>query len=652
MCGLTGLFVAPSRSADELAGWARRMADTIVHRGPDDSGVWVDADRGVAFGFRRLSIVDLSEQGHQPMRSSSGRYWVEYNGEIYNHEALRAELRSEGWSFRGHSDTEVMLAAFERWGIAEAVSRFVGMFAIALWDAEARSLTLIRDRLGKKPVFVYHEPGLVSFGSELKTLIAGPSFDRTIDRDAVVAYLRYLYVPAPRTIFRRVRKLLPGHLLTITDPRTALPDSVPYWSVREAAAAGSEHPFEGSDQDAVDRLDELLTDAVRLRMQADVPVGALLSGGIDSSTIVAMMQALSDRKVRTFTIGFREREHDEAGPARAVAEHLGTDHTELVLGGADALALVPRLPEMFDEPLADPSQLPTALVCQLARRDVTVALTGDGGDEVFAGYNRYLHGAKLLPRLGAVPRPVRAVLSGGLGMLRGDSWDAVHRAVGAVIPAARRQRLVGLKVQKLRGLLAQDSAPGMYRMLMSAWQDPESVVRGGRDEPGVFAAGIAADRPRHLVDRMALADQISYLPDDLLAKVDRASMATSLEVRVPILDHRVVEFAWRLPLSLKIRDGEGKWILRQVLYRRVPRRLVDRPKVGFSVPIAEWLRGPLKGWGEELLDPARLREGGLLEAAPLHRFWEQLQKGGAAGEASGLWAALVLLAWRDHWKGV
>ena len=652
MCGLTGLFMAPSTTADELDRWARRMSDTIVHRGPDDSGTWVDAEGGVAFGFRRLSIVDLSEKGHQPMRSSSGRYWIEFNGEVYNHDAIRSELRAAGWSFRGHSDTEVMLAAIEQWGVADAVNRFAGMFGIALWDTEARSLTLIRDRLGKKPMFIYHEPGLVTFGSELKTLVAGPSFDRTIDRDAVVAYLRYLYVPAPRTIFRRVRKLLPGHLLTITDPRSDLPGSVAYWAVRDAALAGENAPFEGDDRDAVDQLDELLTDAVRLRMQADVPVGALLSGGIDSSTIVAMMQALSDRKVKTYTIGFREREHDETGPARAVAEHLGTDHTALVLGGEDALALVPRLPEMFDEPLADPSQLPTALVCQLARRDVTVALTGDGGDEVFAGYNRYLHGAKLLPRLGRMPRAVRTMLSGGLGMLDGDSWDGLHRAVGAVVPAVRRQRLVGLKVQKLRGLLAQESAPGMYRMLMSAWQDPESVVRGGKDECGVFAAGIAADRPRHLVDRMVLADQVSYLPDDLLAKVDRASMATSLEVRVPILDHRVVELGWRLPLSLKIRDGEGKWILRQVLYRRVPRRLVDRPKVGFSVPIADWLQGPLKKWGEELLDPTRLREGGLLEAAPLRRSWERLQKGGAAGEASGLWAALVLLSWREHWKGV
>jgi asparagine synthase (glutamine-hydrolysing) len=649
VCGLTGLFLRPSRQASELDAITERMSACLAHRGPDDSGTWVDADAGIALGFRRLAIVDLSEQGHQPMRSASGRYWMAYNGEVFNYEELRVELLAAGWRFRGHSDTEVMLAAFERWGIAASIPRFVGMFAIAVWDTEARALTLARDRLGKKPLFVYHEPGLVTFGSELKALHAGPSFDRAIDRDAVVAYLRYLYVPAPRTIYQRTRKLLPGHLITITDPRAPLPDSVAYWSVRDAALAGEADRFTGSDTEAVDRLDALLTDAVRLRMQADVPVGALLSGGVDSSTIVALMQGLSDRKVRTYTIGFREREHDEAGHARAVADCLGTDHTELELSGTDALALIPRLPTMFDEPLADPSQLPTFLVCQLARRDVTVALTGDGGDEVFAGYNRYIHGARLLPRLSAMPRPARTAFGAGLGVFESGSWDAMHRAMSAVLPAARRQRLVGLKIAKLRRLLSQETQAAMYRTLMSAWHDPAALVPGGHDEAGPFAEGVAADRPRGLVDRMVLADQMSYLPDDLLAKVDRASMAVSLEVRVPILDHRVVEFGWRLPMQMRIREGRGKWILREVLYRRVPRALVDRPKVGFSVPIAEWLRGPLKAWGDELLDDRRLREGGLLDPDGARRAWTSFQVNGGADEAAGLWAVLMLLAWQEHW---
>jgi asparagine synthase (glutamine-hydrolysing) len=649
MCGLTGLLVRPGRPAAELEELVVRMSERIAHRGPDDWGTWVDAEAGVALGFRRLSIVDLSQLGHQPMRSASGRFWMAFNGEVYNHAELRAELVKAGCTFRGHSDSEVMLAAFERWGTVPAISRFVGMFAIALWDTANRTLTLIRDRLGKKPLFVYQEPGLVSFGSELKALLAGPSFDREIDRDAVVSYLRYLYVPAPRTIYRRARKLLPGHLLTIADPAAPLPESVCYWDLADVARAGGDHPFEGSEQEAVDELDRLLCDAVGLRMQADVPVGALLSGGIDSSVVVAMMQALSSRKVRTYTVGFREREHDESEPAREVARYLGTEHTELTLHADDALALVPRLPTMFDEPLADPSQLPTFLVCQLARRDVTVALTGDGGDEVFAGYNRYVHGARLLPRLSAMPRPARAAFGAGLGVFESGSWDAMHRAMSAVLPAARRQRLVGLKVAKLRRLLSQETQAAMYRTLMSAWHDPAALVPGGHDEAGPFAEGVAAERPRGLVDRMALADQASYLPDDLLAKVDRASMAVSLEVRVPILDHRIVEFGWRLPLRMRIRQGRGKWILREVLHRRVPRALVDRPKIGFSVPIAAWLRGPLKSWGTELLDPDRLRRGGLLDPEGVGRAWTNFQGNGAADEAPGLWAVLMLLAWQEHW---
>jgi asparagine synthase (glutamine-hydrolysing) len=649
MCGLTGFFHTPPRDAAQMEATLRRMTGTIAHRGPDDSGHWVDGSTGIALGFRRLAIVDLSELGHQPMQSAGGRFQLVYNGEVFNHNALREELRSLGWSFRGHSDTEVVLAAFEQWGIPDAVTRFIGMFAMAVWDVQQRALTLIRDRLGIKPVFVYAEPGLVSFGSELKALVAGPAFDRSIDPDALTAYLRYLYVPAPQTIYRRATKLLPGHLLTITDPSRPLPAPVPFWSAEGAALHGEDHRFQGSDAEATAELERLLTDSVRLRMQADVPVGALLSGGIDSSAVVALMQSVSDRKVRTYTIGFGEREYDEAAHAAAVARHIGTEHTALQVSGDDALALVPRLPDMFDEPLADPSQLPTFLVCQLARREVTVALTGDGGDEVFAGYNRYLHGSQLLPRLSGVPRAARRAVRAGLGALGPDSWDSLHRAVARVVPAARSQRLVGMRVQKVRQLLAAGSEAEMYRSLLSAWQDPGRLVLGGTDAPGPFVERLAAARPRSLVERMILADQESYLPDDLLAKVDRASMAVSLEARVPLLDHRVIEFGWRLPMHMKLREGQGKWILRQVLYRHVPREMVERPKMGFSVPISAWLRGPLRGWANDLLSEGRLGRVGLLDGSALRAEWAGFQRD-QGSDGTRLWAALHFLDWHARWS--
>ncbi|PYO04352.1 MAG: asparagine synthase (glutamine-hydrolyzing) [Gemmatimonadetes bacterium] len=414
MCGLAGFFCTGNHRPDEMRVIASRMADAIVHRGPDDSGVWVDSGAGIALGFRRLAIVDLSAQGHQPMRSSSGRYIIIFNGEVYNHQRLRRELESSGCSFRGHSDTEVILAAFEEWGIEPAVRRFIGMFAIVVWDISRRELSLMRDRLGIKPLFVYNRGGLVSFGSELKPLFLGPEFDRTLDTSALTSYLRYLYVPAPQSIFRHVVKLRPGHILTIADPSKPLPASSPFWSAEMASREGQETQFSGSDRDAITELETLLTDAVHLRMQADVPLGALLSGGIDSSTVVALMQASADRPVKTFTIGFDQQEFDEAEHARAVARHLGTDHTELHLNGGDALAVIPRLAEMFDEPLADPSQIPTFLVCELARREVTVALTGDGGDELFGGYNRYIEGERLIAGFARWPSLLRRFSASGL----------------------------------------------------------------------------------------------------------------------------------------------------------------------------------------------------------------------------------------------
>jgi asparagine synthase (glutamine-hydrolysing) len=621
------------------------MSGAIAHRGPDDDGVWVDATAGIALGFRRLAIVDLSAQGHQPMRSASGRYIIIFNGEVYNHRSLRRELESGGRSFRGHSDTEVILAAFDQWGIERAVRRFIGMFAIAVWDASRKELSLIRDRLGIKPLFVYHRDGLVSFGSELKALLAGPEFDRTLDTSALTSYLRYLYVPAPKSIFRHVVKLPPGHILTIADPTKPLPASSPFWSAETAAKAGQRAQFSGGDEDAIAELETLLTDAVRLRMQADVPLGALLSGGIDSSTIVALMQASANRPVKTFTIGFDEQEFDEAPHARAVANHLGTDHTELHLTGADALAVIPRLAEMFDEPLADPSQIPTFLVCELARREVTVALTGDGGDELFGGYNRYIQGERLISGFQRWPGLLRKFSASGLTSVSPRTWNRMRDTLRPVFPAAGRTRLLGEKMHKLGDLLRAESTQGMYRSLLSAWQDPEHlVVDGGAAENGDSA--LDSETQLSLMERMMLADQTSYLPDDLLAKVDRASMAVSLEARVPILDHRVVELSWRLPRKFKVRAGRGKWILREILYKHVPRAMVDREKMGFSVPLAQWLAGPLRNWAGDLLLSGDTE--GPLRRMVVQREWNRFLAGDF-NNAAGIWAVVMFRAWQDRW---
>jgi asparagine synthase (glutamine-hydrolysing) len=647
MCGFAGVLSTAGFSRDELGDHVNRMTLPIAHRGPDDSGTWIDEHAGVAFGFRRLAIIDLSPLGHQPMTSSSGRYVTVFNGEIYNFKDLRHELEASGFRFRGSSDTEVMLAAFDRWGVREALRHLVGMFACAVWDVHRRELLLVRDRLGKKPLYVYREPGLVTFGSELKALVAGPSFDRTIDRAALSSYLRYLYVPAPRSIFERAIKVPAAHLLAISDPRLPLPVPESYWSLRDAATHGLAHPFDGSPSDAIDELDSRVADAVSRRMCADVPLGALLSGGIDSSTVVAFMQEASSRPIKTYTIGFAEEEFDEARHAARVARHIGTDHTELMLTGDDACALVPRMPDIFDEPLADPSQLPTLLVSQLARREVTVALCGDGGDELFGGYNRYVYGTRVLSRLERVPSALRRSVGAGIGLVSSTTWDRMHRVTSAVLPRVPSEHF-GERVLKLGHVMNADSVGDMYRSLLSAWQRPEDVVTEERVDFDQNEEILNGCEPADLLDRMMLADQLAYLPDDLLAKVDRASMAVSLEVRAPLLDHRLVEFSWRLPRALKLQDGVGKWILRQVLYRRVPKALVERPKMGFSVPIDRWLRGPLKGWASDLLAPDELAKTGLLNPQSIIESWEGLQLGRSAGAA--LWAVIMFQAWRARWQ--
>jgi asparagine synthase (glutamine-hydrolysing) len=634
MCGFAGILTRTACAHDELELGVRRMIGPIAHRGPDDRGVWADADAGIAFGFRRLAILDVSPLGHQPMWSSSGRYVAVFNGEVYNFEELRHELEDHRFRFRGRSDTEVVLAAFEHWGILPALSRFVGMFAIAVWDVERRELSLVRDRLGKKPLYVYSEPGLVTFGSELKALAAGPAFDRTLDREALASYFRYLYVPAPRSIFARASKIPAGHILTIADAAEALPAPRPYWSIEDAARDGLADPLV-CEREAFDRLETLVADAVRARLVSDVPVGALLSGGIDSSIVVALMQESSQRRVNTYTIGFDETAFDEAPHAARVAAHLGTDHTEMRIAGADARTLIPRLPTIFDEPFADPSQLPTCFVSQLARQHVTVALCGDGGDELFGGYNRYVYGARMLPRLDLMPAGLRHWLAAGVDCVGVDGLNHFGSRFGE-------------RVQKVGALMTAGSVGGMYRSLLSAWQQPETIVRGVTAPDDANERILNDAEPARLIDRMMLADQLTYLPDDLLAKVDRASMSASLEVRAPLLDHRVVELSWRLPPSLKLRGRVGKWALRQMLYRRLPRHLVDRPKMGFSVPIDRWLRGPLRQWAGDLLAPDRLADGGLLDPAPIARAWEDLQTG-RRQTGTALWAVVMFQGWKERW---
>jgi asparagine synthase (glutamine-hydrolysing) len=635
MCGIAGVLTTAGYGGDALEEHARRMIVPIAHRGPDDSGVWADAQAGVALGFRRLAILDLSPQGRQPMWSPSGRFVAVFNGEVYNFAALRRELQQYGFRFRGRSDTEVMLAAFDRWGVADAVGRLAGMFAVAVWDTDRRELSLFRDRLGKKPLYVYVEPGLVTFGSELKALVAGPSLDRAIDRAALASYLRYLYVPAPRTIFQRAIKLPAAHILTIADAGRELPAPQPYWSLQDVARRGLANPIH-DEADAVDQLEDLLSDAVRARMCSDVPLGALLSGGIDSSAITALMQESSTRPIKTYTIGFDDARFDEARYAARVAAHLGTDHTEVTVTGSDAQALIPRLPSIFDEPFADPSQLPTFFVSQLARRHVTVALCGDGGDELFGGYNRYVYGTRMLPRVNRLPLAMRQWMAAGIGSIPSTSLNRIGPRFGE-------------RLHKISTLMTAPSVGDMYRSLLSAWQAPEAIVLDTHPLGDENERILNGSQPARLLDRMMLADQTTYLPDDLLAKVDRASMAVSLEVRAPLLDHRIVEFSWRLPPALKLRGRIGKWVLRQLLYRRVPRPLVDRPKMGFSVPIDRWLRGPLRPWAEGLLSTETLARDGLLDPAPIARAWQDLQSG-RRDTGAALWAVIMFQAWKEQWQ--
>lgn len=629
MCGIAGFLHSRTVSADEAQALAQRMGEALVHRGPDGGHAWVDAEAGIGFAHRRLAIVDVSEAGVQPMVSHCGRYVLNYNGEVYNAAALRPELETRGVRFRGHSDTEVILESFVHHGVETTLERIIGMFAFALWDRHTRTMTLVRDRLGVKPLYWSLTSKGLLFGSELKALRCAEFCPSTLDTTAVAAFLHHNFIPAPRTIYAGIHKLRPGHMLRMTAASEA-PEISAYWRLEDAIATVPR--FTGSEREAVDELEALLADAVRQRMVSDVPLGAFLSGGIDSSCVLALMQKQSSSPVRSFSIGFAKRAYNEAPHAKAVAAHLGARHTELTVTEAEAQAVIPRLAFNYDEPFADSSQIPTLLVSQLTRQHVTVALSGDGGDEVFAGYNRYVH-AQRLWRCMALPSGVRR---GAGAMMQGippEAWDVLGRGIG--IP------LLGDKVHKLADIVAAPRSE-LYPRLTAHWHHPAKLIQGtvgGWDEHAV-PPGLG------LVESMQYRDTLCYLPDDILTKVDRASMAVGLEARVPLLDHRVVGWAWGLPAEMKLRAGCGKWVLRKVLERHVPRTLTERPKMGFGVPVGTWLRGPLRPWTEELLSAAALQRHGLLHASPIRQAWDE-HLSGRRNWGLKLWGILMLQAWLE-----
>lgn len=647
MCGFAG-FLRFGPLPDAAAAIARAMGDRLAHRGPDDRGEWLDPAAGLGLAHRRLAIVDLTAAGAQPMASACGRWVIAFNGEIYNHAALRTALEAAGRApaWRGHSDTETLLAALAAWGAEDALARCVGMFAFALWDRHEQTLLLARDRLGEKPLYWGRAgDGTLLFASEPQALGAWPGWQPRIDRGAVALLLQHGYVPAPHSVFEGLHKLPPGHLLRIARPADTAEAPVAWWSLREVARRGAAAPLAIDEADAVDRLDALLRQAVDGQRMADVPLGAFLSGGIDSSLTVAVMQALSREPVRSFTIGLPDAALDESAEARAVARHLGTQHTELVVTADEALRTIPELPAVYAEPFADASQIPTLLVSRLARRQVTVALSGDGGDELFGGYDRY----RWAQRIAAVPRALRRGGGALLGALPAAAWAALLAPVSPLLPRELREGDRADRLRKLHAVLAAPSDDALYRLLVSFWP-PHGVPVPGAATPPRSAFDEPAPPGLGFEARMMLLDGCSYLPDDILAKVDRAAMAASLETRVPLLDHRIVEFAFALPLALKMRDGRGKWLLRRVLDRYVPRSLVDRPKKGFGIPIHAWLRGPLRDWAESLLDARRLADGGFVDPAPVRQLWAE-HRAGRNDWGYRLWPVLMFEAWRESPAG-
>jgi len=642
MCGIVGYWNKNGAEGSTVD----KMATEIRHRGPDDAGIWLDEGSGLALAHRRLSIIDLSPAGHQPMVSPCGRFILVYNGEIYNHQGLRADLENEGGHFdwRGHSDTETLLAGLRHWGVEGTLERLNGMFAFALWDKAEHALFLARDRMGEKPLYYGTSGDSFLFGSELKSLKAHPHWRGDIDRNALTLYMRHNYVPTPWSIYQGISKLPPAHFVVVRETGKEVSEPKCYWNLGKIAARGSANT-KGSPEELIDELDGLLRDAVGKRMVADVPLGSFLSGGFDSSTVVALMQAQSTRPIKTFTIGFHEKGYNEAVHAEAVAKHLGTDHTQLYLTPEEAMAVIPRLPAIWDEPFSDSSQIPTLLVSELARKHVTVSLSGDGGDELFCGYSRYTQGYQIWKKLRLFPRTLRRALGSLLQTLPGASLENLIR----ILPKQYRVPHLADRLSKLADVVKEDSSEAYYRRLVSHWMEPAAVVLGGTEPRTIFAAPDSLPKLPGLREQMMYMDSLTYLPDDILTKVDRASMAVSLEARVPLLDHRVVEFSWRVPTSLKYRDSKAKWLLREVLYRYVPRELMERPKIGFGVPIDAWLCGPLQEWAEELLGEKRLREEGFFDPVPIQKMWYEHVTGQRRWHYY-LWDVLMFQAWRENQK--
>jgi asparagine synthase (glutamine-hydrolysing) len=652
MCGICG-FIDCSGRNERGVGYLNRnvelMTESLIHRGPDDVGQWVDHINRIALGHRRLAIQDLSISGHQPMQSSSSRYILVFNGEIYNFKILKIELIERGVTFRGNSDTEVLLACFEEWGIERSLKKIVGMFALALWDKADNVLTMARDRLGEKPLYYGWQGRTFMFGSELKALKENPDWNGEIDRNALQLFMRYSYIPAPHSIYVGIKKLLPGtfvqyHFNEGQCKIGNMPEPRVFWSGKEVAEAGVSSLFHYTEKQAVDALEILLGETIQEKIISDVPFGAFLSGGIDSSVVVSLMQANNAQTINTFTIGFHESSYDEAKYAKSIAAHLGTNHTELYVTPRLAMDVIPKLPILYDEPFSDSSQIPTFLVSEMTKQHVTVALSGDGGDELFGGYNRYFLGQALWENVSYVPSVVLQFLSRFITRVSPQMWDQLGRYFRKITPQLKNN--AGDKLYKLAELLTVKTQDEMYQHFVSHWKYSEALIIGAQIPYKECTDTTSLTGLKEFIEQMQLMDMLGYLPDDILTKVDRAAMGVSLETRTPFLDHRVVEFAWRIPLSMKIRNGQGKWILRQLLYKYIPKELIERPKMGFGVPIGSWLRGPLREWAESLLDESRLMNEGYLNPDPIRKKWVE-HLSGKRNWQYHLWDVLMFQAWLE-----